>query len=485
MLTSRLAEGARPVASTNYDRLSAQDNSFLLLEKPGLYMHVSATQIFELGPLRNELGGVDFDRIKKFIGSVLHRIPRYRQKLAWIPFEQRPVWVDDASFDLNFHVRHTSLPRPGSDAQLKKLAGRVMAQHLDRERPLWELWVVEGLEDERFAVISKIHHCMIDGMSGMDLSQILQSPDPHATTIGEAPRFHPRPTPSSAELLSDAIVQRLKTPLRALQSLRALQEETDDLRAEVEARWRAIRSMYGEMAKVSETPINGDNSPHRAFDWWVIPLADVKALRRALGATVNDTVLTIVTGAFRDYLARRGCDPAQLDFRIQAPVSMRSEDEKGKLGNRISAWTVPLPLDEADPRRQLERIRETTQQLKDSRQALAVETMMSVMDAMPTQLLSLASRQAQGTVNSIVTNVPGPQFPLYLLGAKLLAMFPQVPLMLGVGIGIALISYDGKLCWGFNADAVKLPDLADFVGAIRGATERIARACEVTLSEAD
>ena len=467
----------------NYERLSAQDNTFLLFEKPGLYMHVSATQIFELGPLRSELGGVDFERIKAFIASVLHRIPRYRQKLAWIPIEQRPVWIDDDAFDLNYHVRHTSLPRPGSEAQLKKLASRVMAQHLDRERPLWEIWVVEGLERDRFAIISKVHHCMIDGVSGVDLGQILQSPDKNATEIGESPRFHPRPAPTASELLTDAVTWRLQTPLRALKSLRALREETDDLRSEFEARWKAIRSMYGEgMEKVSETPINGDNSPHRAFDFWRLPLADIKALRRALGATVNDSVLTIVTGAFRDYLARRGCDPARLDFRIQAPVSMRSEDEQGKLGNRISAWTVPLPLDEADPRKQLERIRETTQQLKDSRQALAVETMMSVMDAMPTQLLSLASRQAQGTVNSIVTNVPGPQFPLYLLGAELQAMYPQLPLMLGVGLGIALISYNGNLCWGFNADAVRVPDLADFVSAIRASTERVAAACEVKLS---
>jgi diacylglycerol O-acyltransferase len=469
----------------NYDRLSAQDNTFLLFEKPGLYMHVSATQVFELGPLRNELGGVDFERIKAFIASVLHRIPRYRQKLAWIPVEQRPVWIDDAAFDLNYHVRHTALPRPGSEAQLKKLASRVMAQHLDRARPLWELWVVEGLEGDRFAIISKIHHCMIDGMSGVDLSQILQSPDKNATEIGDAPRFHPRPVPTATELLGDAVTWRLQTPLRALRGLRELQRETDDLRSELEARWRAIRSMYGEgMEKVSETPINGDNSPHRSFDFWRMPLDDIKTLRRALGATVNDTVLTIVTGAFRDYLARRGCDPSQLDFRVQTPVSVRSDEEKGTLGNRISAWTVPLPLDEEDPRKQLERIRATTQELKDSRQALAVETMMSVMDAMPTQLLSLASRQAQGTVNSIVTNVPGPQFPLYMLGAELQAMYPQVPLMLGVGIGIALISYNGALCWGFNADAVKVPDLADFVGAIRASAERVAAACEVKLSEA-
>ena len=467
----------------NYERLSVQDNSFLLFEQPGLTMHVSAAQIFELGPLRTQLGGVDFERIKAYVASLLHRIPRYRQKLAQIPLGNRPVWVDDAEFDLAYHVRHTSLPRPGSEAQLKRLAGRVTSQHLDRERPLWELWVVEGLAGDRFAIIHKVHHCMIDGMSGVDLSQILQSANPNATEIAETPRFYPRPAPRASELFVDTLRWRLATPLRALRSLRALQAETDDLRAELETRVRAVRAMYGEgMEKASDTPINGENSPHRSVDWWSLPLADIKALRRALGATVNDVVLTIVTGAFRDYLGRRGCDPYQLDFRIQAPVSMRSEQERGKLGNRISAWTVPLPLDEADPRRQLERIRETTQALKDSRQALAVETMMSVMDAMPSRLFSLAARQAQGTVNSIVTNVPGPQFPLYLLGAELRAMYPQVPLMLGVGIGIALLSYNGNLCWGINADSAQVPSTGDFLNAIRSATERLGEIAQVKLS---
>ena len=221
-----------------FERLSAQDNSFLLFEEPGLYMHVSSTQIFELGPLAVQGGGVDYERIRRFIGSVLHRIPRYRQKLAWTPLEGRPVWIDDPEFDLGYHVRHTALPRPGSDAQLKKLAGRVMAQHLDRERPLWELWVVEGLSDDRFALIGKIHHCMIDGMSGMDISVILQSTDPNALEPEEAPDFIPRPAPSPSELLREAVKVRLGAPLRALRGWRHFQDEAEDVSEEISARLR-------------------------------------------------------------------------------------------------------------------------------------------------------------------------------------------------------------------------------------------------------
>jgi WS/DGAT/MGAT family acyltransferase len=471
------------MARYNYDRLSAQDHAFLVLERPGLNMHVAATQVFELGALSTPIGGVDFERIRTSIGSVLHRIPRYRQKLAWIPLENRPVWVDDDAFDLSYHVRHTALPRPGSEAQLKRLTGRVIAQPLDRERPLWELWVVEGLAGGRFALISKIHHCMIDGMSGVDLSQILQSPDREATEIAEAPRFHPRPAPSRGELLLDAARWRVQTPLRALRSLRALRDESESLREEIETRVRALRVLYGENAQpVSPTPVNGENGPHRSCDWWRLPLGEVKELRRALGATLNDVVLTIVTGAFRDYLRRRGADPNSLDFRIQAPVSMRGEEKRGTLGNRISAWTVRLPIDVDDPREQLARILETTRKLKESRQALAVQTMMSVMEAVPSRLFSLAARAMEGTVNSIVTNVPGPQFPLFLLGAELRALYPQVPLLAGVGLGVALISYNGSLCWGVNADTARVPDASEFTRALRAATERLAVLADVKLS---
>src|SRR5215475_11829379 len=215
-----------------YDRLSALDNSFLLLEKPNAYMHVAATQVFKTGPLRAEGGGVDAARIRKLVAALLHRIPRYRQKLAWIPFESHPVWVDDENFNLDYHLRHTSLPRPGTDEQLKRLSARIMQQHLDRDRPLWETWVVEGLEGDRFALITKVHHCMIDGVSGVDLLQILLSPDPQAQPEAP-PTWIPRPVPSGLQLLRDEMARRLRLPFDAARDFRAFLRDADDVRREL------------------------------------------------------------------------------------------------------------------------------------------------------------------------------------------------------------------------------------------------------------
>ena len=464
------------MARYNYDRLSAQDNSFLVLETPNHHMHVTSVQVFERGPLATPDGGVDFQRIKAFTASVLHRIPRYRQKLRFIPFENTPVWVDDAHFNIDFHLRHTALPRPGSEAQLKQLAARVMAQQLDRARPLWEIWVVEGLDGDRFAMVSKIHHCMIDGSSGVDISQILQSVTPDAE-IHPAPAYIPRSSPSPADLVRDSVRRRVEMPLRAFRDFR---RETEDVWDDLQLRARALRDMFvSQNTPSSETPINGRIGPHRISDWWRVPLSDVKAIRKGLGCTVNDVVLTVVTGAFREFLVRRQMRPEELDFRVQAPVSVRRDDEKGKLGNRVSAWLVRLPLEHEDPREQLARIHETTQGLKESKQALGVDMMMSLMEVMPTALLSLGVQAASGAMNSIVTNVPGPQFPLYLLGAKLEAMYPQVPLLQNVGLGIALISYDGEVCWGFNADAELVPDLASFVSLVERSFARVAESAGV------
>jgi WS/DGAT/MGAT family acyltransferase len=443
-----------------YDRLTAQDMSFLLAETPTSYMHVAATQVFERGELGTEDGGLDFESIKKATASVLHRIPRYRQKLQWSPVFERPVWVDDRDFNLDYHMRHTALPRPGSLAQLKRLSARVMAQQLERQRPLWEMWIIEGLEGGRFAVISKIHHCMIDGASGVDLAQILLSLTPEQT-IAEAPRYVPRPAPSGLELARDEALRRALMPLKAFRGLRAFRQET---------------------SPASDTPINGDIGPHRRFDWLTLPLADVKAVRKAAGCSVNDVVLTTVAGALREYLSDRGADPRQLDFRISAPVSLRRDDERGTLGNRVSSWIVQLPLDEPTPKARLARIHEATRELKESRQAMGVEMMMEVAEWTPPVLLSLGAQAVSGPINSIVTNVPGPQFPLYLLGARLLAMYPMVPLLPGMGLGIALFSYDGHLCWGFNADFDLVPDLERIPGLVEHAFKEFAGSLGVEVS---
>jgi len=465
-----------------YERLSAQDNSFLLVESPKHHMHVASTLIYDAGPLRTKEGGIDFERIKAATEGYLHRIPRYRQKLHFIPIERSAVWVDDRHFSLDYHVRHAALPKPGSDEQLRRLASRIMAMPLDRARPLWETWIVEGLEGDRFAVITKIHHAMIDGASGVDVAQIMMRATPERD-IPTAPTFMPRPAPSNLELLRAEIAHRASLPIEAVRNFRAFAAETEDLRQEVRSRLGILAATIGMGTKGDDTPLNGVNGPHRRFDWLNTSLADLKALRRALGATINDVVLTIVTGAVREYLVLRGIDPASLEFRVSAPVSVRSEEERGRLGNRVSSWILALPIDAPDPRAQLERIHETTQELKSTNQALGVEMMMQVAEWTPSILLSLGAQAINGPINTIVTNVPGPQFPLYLQGAELEAIYPQVPLLPNLGLGIALMSYNGRVCWGFNSDPDIVPDGAEFAKLVAKSFRRVAEAAGVELSE--
>jgi WS/DGAT/MGAT family acyltransferase len=464
---------SRFMASYKYDLLSAQDNSFLLMETSNLPMHVATTQIFAAGPLAKPGGGIDFASITRFTESVLHRIPRYRQVLSYIPFENRPVWIDDDHFHIDYHIRHSALPRPGSEAQLKRMASRIQATPLDRNRPLWEIWVVEGLEGDRFAIISKIHHCMIDGSSGVDIGQILQSPSPEAVIHEPAP-YLPRAAPTSRELFTDSWSRRLGAPFRAARGLSDFRRESENVGEEIAIRAAAIRaSVSAQSAGSSDTPINGTLGPHRSFEWLRMPLADIKALRRGLGCTVNDVVLTILTGAFRDYMQHRGVPLRGIEFKAQTPVSVRSNDERGDLGNRVSGWLVPLPLEEADPKLQLKQIHATTQELKDSRQALGADLMIQAMGSMPTALFSLGVQAVSGSMNTIVTNVPGPQFPLYILGAELLDLFPMVPLLPNIGLGVALMSYNGKVCWGFIADPELVPDLdAHGEGVVRARRRR-------------
>jgi len=470
------------MAGYSYERLSAQDNSFLMMESPKTPMHVASTLIYELGPLRTEDGGVDFARIKQATEGYLHRIPRYRQKLHFIPIEGGAVWVDDQHFSLDYHVRHAALPRPGTEAQLKKLASRIMAMPLDRSRPLWETWIVEGLEGDRFAVITKIHHCMIDGSSGVDVAQIMMTMEPNRD-MPEAPRYHPRPAPTNRELLRDELLRRASLPAQVVRGVREFAAQAEDLREELTSRASVLGAMLGMASSADETPLNGSNGPHRGFDWLTVELEDMKAIRRGLECTINDVVLTIVTGAVRTYLQLRGVDPRHIDFRVSAPVSVRSDAEKGELGNRVSSWILALPIDQDDPREQLRAIHATTQELKDSRQALGVEMMMQVAEWTPSILLSLGSQAINGPINTIVTNVPGPQFPLYLQGAKLQGIYPQVPLLGGLGVGIALMSYDGRVCWGFNTDPDIVPDAAEFTGLIRDSMARVAEVAGVTLGQ--
>ena len=467
-----------------YDRLSAQDASFLAAEGPHTPMHVSAIQIFEAGPLREE-GGIDVEAIRRAYESVIHLVPRYRQKLAWIPIENRPVWIDDPHFQIDYHIRHVALPHPGGLDELKRVASRVMAHALDRNRPLWELWVIEGLSGDRFATVAKTHHCMIDGASGVELAQRLLSPTP-TREIADPPPFYPRPTPSGRELLRDEIARRIMMPLRALHGLQAFRAEVDDVRSELGVRLKALGDLASlAWSGVSETPINGPLSPHRRFDWHDMSLDEVKAVRRKLGCTVNDVVLGTVTEAVRRFLLSRGVPPAHIRFRAATPVSVRGESERQAMGNRVSSWMVDLPIAEPDRLRQIEILHRETQHLKDTRQALGVDMLMAAAEVAPMGLMAFGAQMASGPVNTIVTNVPGPQFPLYMLGARMLAMIPQVPLIEGIGLGIALMSYDGRIFWGFTGDYEMLPDLDEFARTIADSFAELARLAGVEVTKAE
>jgi len=472
---------------TNYERLSAMDTSFLVLEKPHSPLHVSATLIYEAGPMAKPDSGIDISAYRAATESVLHLIPRYRQKLQWIPVVGHPVWVDDPDFNLDYHIRHTSLPQPGSEAQLKKLSARIMAQPLDHSKPLWEAWVVEGLEGDRFAVISKIHHCMVDGMAGSDLAQILHSTSPEEEEREKAPVWAPRPAPTPAQLLKDEVGRYASLPLRAAGGFRGAANELGDLRGDVVTRARSIRDMMSSMREEpSKTPLNEGIGPHRRFDWRDMPLEDVKTVRRALGCTINDLVLATVSGAVRTFLETREHDVEGIDFRIAAPVSIRSADDR-EMGNRVSQWFVKAPVDEADPLTRVDKVRAATEELKASKQAMDADLIMNIAEWTPTILLSLASRSASGSApyNMMVTNVPGPQQDLYLLGARLESLYSQVPIADSTALGVALVSYAGKLCWGFNADYESVPDLDLFADAIESSFREIAEAAGVELAGLD
>jgi len=416
------------LARYSYERLSAQDASFLFAEQPNQPMHVGALAVFETGPLRREDGGFDIDRYRRAVEGVLHWIPRYRQRLEWIPVEVWPVWVDDRQFDLGYHIRHIALPRPGRIEQLKELAARINARPLARSHPLWELWVIEGLEDgAQFAVMNKIHHCMVDGAAGADLSQILMSPSPRAEVHEPLP-YLPRPAPSPGELLLDAIGLGLKRPLAAVRSAAAAVAGGDGEDApSLESRLHAIGDLVGfALRPASETPINGELGAHRRLDWLTMPLDDVRELKDVLGCTINDVVLATVTGAMRRYLFRRRVDHRRIEFRVAAPVSTRRAEHDRRQGNHVSTWIVPLPLGADDPLECLEAVQEKTRELKRSEAALAVDTLMQVAEFLPAPLITRGVGLAQGPANMIVTNVPGPQFPLYSVGARLLESHLEV-----------------------------------------------------------
>jgi len=464
---------------SHYDRLSALDSAFLEIEDGNAHMHIGAVGVFETGPLASASGGLDFDRIVDFIGTAVQKNDRFQQKLAYVPGTSWPVWVDDARFNLRYHVRHTCLPSPGDERVLKRLTGRVMSEELDRGKPLWELWFVEGVEGGRFAVISKVHHAMADGVSGVDLLAAVMGPDPDFRPERSA-AWRPRPAPSSERLAIDELTRIARVPFSFVNAgLRALAHPLDALGSAFEGVAGLGESLRSAMNPASETAFNQPLGPHRRFDWASLEIGEIREIRKQLGGTLNDVVLTLVTGAVRRHFGARGLPLFDLDFRVMVPVNVRSREEQGELGNKVSMLVVPLPIEDGDLRSRHARVCEATQAAKESSQRASGEALAEIADLTGSSLLTQLVRAGlqSRVANLVVTNVPGPPKSVYLLGAKLLHVYPVVPLAINQALGIALFSYNGTLHWGFNADWDQLPDLHEIVGFLEEEFDELRSVC--------
>jgi WS/DGAT/MGAT family acyltransferase len=464
----------------HYERLGALDASFLGIEDGNCHMHVGGVLIFDAAPLRMPNGSIDIDRIRTTIHSRLHLVPRFRQRLSYIPYEGWPIWVDDDRFRLAYHVRHTALPQPGDERVLKRLVGRVMSQPLDRKRPLWEMWIAEGLDGDRVAMISKTHHCMIDGISGADLMSVLLSPyaepDP-----GLPEPWKPRSRPANAELIVDELLHRASQPAAVARAIRdTIRNPEPHLQSLSDSLAGIIEVLAPALSPVSPTPLQVAVGPHRRFDWTEMRVADLKAVKNVLGGTLNDVVLATVSGALRRFFTQRGLEPDDLEIRGMVPVSVRSDDQRGHLGNRVTQLTVPLPVQLADPLARLRAVTETTKDLKESKQALGGEVLTAISEWTVPNLLVQAVRLASRTrpYNLVVTNIPGPQIPLYLLGSQMQTSYPVVPLFENLALVVGLFSYNGGLYWGVNADWENLPDLHDFIIAIESSFRELQQAAQ-------
>ncbi len=439
-----------------YERLSALDATFLDVEAKTAPMHVGAALLFDAKPLTLAHGGLDIERVSRYTEAALDSIPRYRQRIEWIPGVRHPVWVDDQRFKLHFHLRHTRLPMPGDERTLKRLVGRLFSQHLDRSRPLWEFWVVEGVQNDTFALVVKVHHCMVDGVAGVQLLEALLQIMPNAEE--RSPKsWQPRPAPSRAELLRAEARRRIE-------GLRELSHYMPRIRENFQGVRRLLTSGMKPAPRTVFTEV--DVSPYRRFDWISLRIDEVKAVKNALGGTINDVVVATATSAVRRFLIRRKKDVDAIEgFRTMLPVNTRKLGGPS-VGNHVAMLLADLPVSEPDP---LERLRKvtamTTQLKKESNQTGGAELIEDIADLTTKRIVSELYRAAMTlrTYNLVITNVPGPPIPLYLLGAKMKAIFPMVPLMRNQNLGIALFSYDGGLHWGFNADWEAFPDVHEFV----------------------
>ena len=458
------------------DRMSPLDATFLHAEDRVSHMHIGSVGILEGPPPAH-------DDLLAMVEGKLHLIPRYRQIVRFVPFQLgRPVWVDDPEFDIAYHIRRTALPEGGGDDQLRNLVGRVMAQQLDRTKPLWEIWLVENLENDRWALLSKVHHCMVDGVSGAELLSVVLDIFEEPPPTPEPPPWIPQPSPSSVGLATEAVVDLVRSPYEQVRAIRA------SLRVPRRAAHAAVEVAKGlaSVATVAVPPpqssLNGTIGPNRRYDWTETSVADIKKVRRGLGGTFNDVVLAAIAGGFRRLLIERA-EPVDRVIRSLVPVSVRPRDESGRAvgdgtqDNQVAAMFAELPVEVADPVDRLRLVSAQMADLKESNQAVAAEALVSVSAFAPPMLLALGLRAAtkapQRAVNTVTTNVPGPQLPLYVLGRKLLHAYPYVPVAGHIRIGVAIFSYDGKVSFGITGDYDSTPDLHEMVAGIEASMEEM------------
>ena len=455
----------------HFDRLTAVDASFLHQEGQNSHMHVGAVSIFEGPP----------PEFEEFLGSLrmrLHLVPRYRQKLAEAPLQTgRPVWVDDPNFNLEYHVRQTALPDPGSEEQLMRLVARVFSQQLDRSKPLWETWLVEGLEGNHFALISKTHHSLIDGIAGVDLAQVLfdLTPVPQEIPHPDEP-WEPAPEPNAIEMVTSGISGLAKAGIGvAARALGAATRPGDTIAELREAAEGLGEIVWAGMNPAPETPLNVEIGPHRRFVGVRNQLDDFKTIKNAFGGTVNDVVLAVVSGSLREWLQSRGVRTEGLELRALVPVSIRASNERGQLGNRLAVMRGPLPVYVEDPVARLHAVTEAMGELKESKQAVGAEVLAGVQNFAPPTILAQASRLNFSTrlFNLIVTNVPGPQFPLYVRGRELEDVFPVAFLPENHALAIAIMSYNGKMNFGLLGDYDALPDIGRIAEGIESSLEEL------------
>ncbi len=463
------------MAQGHMDRLSALDVSFLANESSSAHMHVGGIMIFEGPPPA-------YEDLLHQVRSRLHLVPRFRQKLAYPPIETgRPFWIDDPTFNLEYHVRHSALPSPGSEEQLRNLAARVFSQSLDRTKPLWEMWLVQGLTRKRFAIVSKTHHALVDGVSGVDIATVLFDLKPVPEPVQAEHDWVPSASPSSTQLAAKGVEGLAKIPLAAARRVERAIERPRSALAKAGELAEAVGEVAWTFADPAPTlPLNVEIGSHRRFHWVRSDLSQFKRTKDALGGTVNDVVLAVVAGGVREWLHARGIRTEGLEVRAQIPVSIRAEDEQGQLGNKITVMRARLPVYIDDPEQRLIKVREQMSDLKESKQALGAEVISRFNDFAPPTILAQAARLNFSTrlFNMVVTNVPGPQVPIYLLGRELEDVFPVGFLPPHQALFVAIMSYNGGINFGLLADYDSMDDVDVIADGIERALADLGEAAE-------